>query len=408
MSQLLILALLCLQVFAVTIVVPGHVLAVADSTTQTPPPPGPVNIVLATSTLVAWEGRTVASTNGSLFFDWVGVSARVSVTNNFTLIIVTLTDACIGGNKFVVRLSGEGLASLDIANFYTRQGTHDYVLFAAAGRSNFVGAVAEVTVIKAVEARFTLCYPENNEGLSIDSFSTDGIFVPPTVRTRRMEIIGDSITAGDLVFCADSMGNHFGTSNSLWADSHAVSYGSRLCTALGAICSTIAWGGMGLLANDNTTPFPTMPDVYKSALAWPVANRGPAAPLDHPFNFSSTAPPDAVLINLGTNDATFGRFNNATFTAAFVTRYIDFVVNITKLYSKPDITFFLGFGPMTEVYAPAVSSTITALIGNGIHAVAINYTLPNGARCACGHPSDADHLVMAQTALPVIKKVMGW
>jgi len=374
-----------------------------------PTPTGPVNTVNGSSLFVSWAGRTVASTNGTILFDWVGVSARVSVTNNFTLIMVTLTDACSGGNKFVVRLSGEGLASLDIANFYTRQGTHEYVLFADAGRVNFWGAVAEVTIIKAVEARFTLCYPENNAGLSLDSFSTDGIFLPPTVRSRSMEVIGDSITAGDLVFCADSMGTHFGTNNTLWADSHAVSYGSRLCTALGASCSTIAWGGMGLLANDNTSPFPTMPDVYRSALAWPVADRGPAAPLDHPFNFSAATPPDAVLINLGTNDATFGRFSNATFTTAFVTRYIDFVVNITKLYGKTDITFFLGYGPMTEDYAPAVMSTITALNSiSGIHAVAINYTLPNNARCSCGHPSDADHLVMAQTALPVIKRVMGW
>lgn len=367
-----------------------------------------VNTITGSSPLVAWSGRTIASSNGSVTFDWVGVSARVAVTNNFSQVIVRISDFCVAGNKFVVRLSGEGVASLDVAEFYTRVGAHDYVLFAAAGRANFWGAVAEVTLIKAVEARFTQCYPENNQGLALDSFSTDGAFMPPSPRSRHMEVIGDSITAGDLVFCQDSMGAHFSTNNTLWSDSHAVSFGSRLCTALGASCSTIAWGGMGLLANDNTSPFPMMPDVYGSALAWPVALRGPAEPMDHPYDFKSAVPPDAVLINLGTNDATYGRFDNATFTAAFVARYIDFVLNITRAYARSDMNFFIGFGPMNEAYAPAVSAVVAALTGRSVKATAVNYTLPNGARCQCGHPSDADHLVMAQTALPVIKRVMGW
>lgn len=217
------------------------------------------NTVAATSGLVAWEGRTV-TINNTISFDWVGVSARILVTNNFTYATVTIADACAGGNKFVVRLRGEGAPPLDVATFYTRAGTFEYTLFATAGHANFVGASAELTLIKAVEARFTACDAGAGAGLAVAAFTSDGAFIPPAPKARRLEILGDSITAGDLLVCADSaLGAHFSAPNALWSDSHAASYGSRLCAALDAACTTIAWGGMGLIQNDvRSWTWPTM------------------------------------------------------------------------------------------------------------------------------------------------------
>lgn len=366
----------------------------------------------ATSPLVAWEGRTVPLANGSVLFDFSGVSARIRVNNSFSWASVFLEDNCEGGNKFVVSLAGEGLPAVPVASFFTRAGTAEYILFAAAGRASFSGAAAELTLTKAVEARFTGCDAGAGRGLAALSFASDGAFAAPLPRARRMEIIGDSITAGDLVYCTDAMGARIGEANSLWADNAAVSYGARLCAALNASCSTVAWGGMGLVANDVPSwTWPHLPDVYPSALGFDVLQRGRGAPLAFPYNASAAPPPDAVAINLGTNDAS-GGFGNATFAALFVSAYVDFAANISRAYQAANggqgPTFFLGYGPMTTAYAAAVNSTVRLLNARGLRALAIDYSLPGGAACACGHPSADDHLLMAKAALPVIREAMRW
>ena len=77
---------------------------------------------------------------------------------------------------------------------------------------------------------------------------------------------------------------------------------------------------MGLVWNDVPSwTWPTLPQVYGSALAWQVQVDGPGHSLSAPWNFSSFIP-SAVLINLGTNDsgAVVGGVANFTgLTAAF-------------------------------------------------------------------------------------------
>jgi hypothetical protein len=229
-----------------------------------------------------------------------------------------------------------------------------------------------------------------------------------------LEIIGDSITAGDLVYCHDSIGQKFSTANAVWSDSWSVSYGARLGAALSADVSTVAWGGMGLIANDipQQDPWPCIPDVYGSALAWDVAVRGQGKPLAFPFNFASGPAPDAVLIAIGTNDASYNRFANATFAAAFAARLDSFLAAAAASYARArqgkGPLLFLGVGPMSFDYAPAVLDAISLLHARGLSATLLNFTLPGGAKPACGHPSDTDHLAMAQIALPIVKAGLGW
>ena len=351
-------------------------------------------------------------TNSSVLFDFSGVSARIRINNSFSWASVTLSDGCEGGNKFVVTLAGEGLPGVPVASFFTRAGTAEYPLFAAAGRASFVGETAEITLTKAVEARFTGCDAGSGRGLSILSFSSDSNFLAPTPRARRLEFIGDSITAGDLVYCVDAMGARIGVANSLWADNAAITYGARLCAALNASCSTVAWGGMGLVANDVPSwTWPHLPDVYPSALGFDVQQRGRGAPIAYPYNASAAPAPDAVAINLGTNDAS-GNFANATFAELFTATYVAFVGNISQAYQSANWgagpVFFLGYGPMTVSYAAAVNETVARLTARGLRSRVIDYSLPGGAACACGHPSADDHLLMAKTALPIIREEMGW
>merc|ERR1719336_885760 len=73
-----------------------------------------------------------------------------------------------------------------------------------------------------------------NQWLSISSFSTDGSFgAAPAQRQRRLQIIGDSISAGNQVN-ADCSPDHSGT------------YGALICEHFGANCTTTAISGKGL------------------------------------------------------------------------------------------------------------------------------------------------------------------
>lgn len=369
------------------------------------------NAVSASSPLVSWSGRVWQTGDGAISADWAGVSARVSVTNNFTYVRVVVNDTCAGGNKFAVKLvDAQGVADWPVGAFYTEPGQQVYTLFAAAGRLSYWGPTATLAVTKDVEARFTQCA----QGVTFLSFVSDGAFLPPPLPTRHVEVIGDSITSGDLVFCTTPWGDRVPVNNSLWTDSWSTSYGSLLCDTFGAACSTVSWGGMGLVAGDVPSWWwPSLPDVYGSALAWAVSLAGPGAPLAYPWNASAAPRTDAVIINIGTNDAAGGRFNNASFLAQYIATYVALVATISGASpgdrhgaAAPAPNFFLAYGPMTTAYAPAVLEVVQQVTALGHRATPLNLTLPGG--CHCGHPSDADHLLMAQTARPVIASVMGW
>merc|ERR1712107_722034 len=116
--------------------------------------------------------------------------------------------------------------------------------------------------------------------------------------------------------------------------------GPTICETLEAECSTIGWSGMGLIRNCcGGETF--MPDVWNRT----VATDGSLA-----WNFSSWVP-DALVVNLGTNDWTDGA------TPAFVTAYEELVQLASSVYG-PGLNVFLACGPMSEIYCDSVFQTL--------------------------------------------------
>jgi len=126
------------------------------------------------------------------------------------------------------------------------------------------------------------------EQIAVLSFETDGTFLtaPSAPSNRRLEIIGDSITAG------------YGTNglepclNSIWSDDHTLTYANMLCHNLSASCQVEAWSGMGMKCNygDDYCMDAAMPGRWDDSL-------GGSNGL-YPWNFAKFIP-DAVIINLG-------------------------------------------------------------------------------------------------------------
>ncbi len=60
----------------------------------------------------------------------------------------------------------------------------------------------------------------------------------------------------------------------------------------------------------------------------------------------STFVPDAVLLNLGTNDQNHN--TGPAWVQGFVNTYADFLVNLTIVHANPKLPIFCGVGPITQ------------------------------------------------------------
>jgi len=147
-----------------------------------------------------------------------------------------------------------------------------------------------------------------------------GKVLPPKKMTRKIEIIGDSITCGYGNEAASEK-EHYKpeTSNA------AMTYGSIAAREVGAEYVAIAWSGKKMAPNN------TMADLYDRTL-----------PLDKTseWDFKQWTP-DVVLINLSTND--FNAKPPPT-EDEWVPAYAAFIERLRKNY--PDVMVYVATSPM--------------------------------------------------------------
>jgi hypothetical protein len=108
--------------------------------------------------------------------------------------------------------------------------------------------------------------------------------------------------------------------------------------------------------------------------------------------------PDAVVINLGTNDFHGWPTSDRAFLNLFASAYLEFVKLITSdaVYGK-NAHLFLAVGPMTTSYLTPVQWVLQNATALGINAHVLNQS--HFAHGNCGHPSwqtDAAMAVQAQ------------
>jgi len=225
--------------------------------------------------------------------------------------------------------------------------------------------------------------------------SQGGVIMPYPVPTHRIEVIGDSISCG---YGNEASGKteHFSpaTENAYW------SYGAVAARAFGADYTCIAWSGKKLWPDN------TIVALYDRVL--------PAQP-DSLWKYAPPKP-DAVLINLCTND--FGRGDPEE--EGWVKAYHAFIDQVRKNY--PDATIYLALGSMMSDW-PAERHPLTTARGyiqrvvtecnsagdNKVHF--LEFATQNEAINGLGadwHPSVKTDQVMAQTFIDALKKDLGW
>ncbi|MET0793444.1 MAG: SGNH/GDSL hydrolase family protein [Polyangiaceae bacterium] len=318
-------------------------------------------------------GRFDTSTPASPTFAWSGTA--VALRFKGTAIGVTLTD---GGNNWFEVVVDDQHTVLSL-----QQGTKKYAL-----ASNLRDGPHDVLLYRRTEPSFG---PTTFSGFDVPSSA----YLPgQAVPTHRLEVIGDSISAGygnEGVLPCTFEGK---------TENHYLTYEALAARAVGAELYTEAWSGIGMLRNYDGATTGIMPERYPRTLPEQTAST---------WDFSGYTP-DVVVINLGTND-----FAKGDPALAFQTAYTKFVSDLRGHY--PKARFYLAIGPMLseanaaqmKVYLNGVISARAAQSDSNLFL--LEFAIQDGTNDGFGcdyHPTLKTHQKMADKLIATLKADLGW
>jgi lysophospholipase L1-like esterase len=228
----------------------------------------------------------------------------------------------------------------------------------------------------------------------------------PPRPARKLEIVGDSITCGygnELSIAAPPKGNP-STGFTAQNENHYLSYGALSARALGAELSTICFSGKGVSRDYDGNAENQMPELFTRTI--------PMEP-EPGWNFARFQP-DAVIVNLGSNDFGKGVPDQVTFTAA----YEGFVAQLRELYPRAHLACLTGptitdSWPAGEGRLSKLNAWISGVVerrrqggDDNMSFLALTpQTAPYGEDW---HPSLATHRKMAAELQAHLKKTLGW
>lgn len=301
------------------------------------------------------------------------------------------------GSGFVARFVGTGLdLELDgpevrfgvvvdetvVSGFTTQSGSGTYSAVSGLSHGEHV-----VFVFRHGEASFGATV------LNAVSVVGGELLPPPPAPSRRLEIVGDSITAG-----YGNEGLAPSCPFSAETENHYLTYGAVLARQLGAELSTVAWSGKGVVSNYAGNRDEPMPTLYDRAV-----------PNDASSLWAYPWQADAVLVNLGTNDYST---DNDPADAEFVSEYMKLLATIRARY--PNAHILCTVGPLLHGADLAqAEKNIRAAVDNranagdarvAFHAMRVANTNPG-----CDwHPGLATHVAMAHDLMPAVRTMLNW
>ncbi|MEO8563210.1 MAG: GDSL-type esterase/lipase family protein [bacterium] len=231
---------------------------------------------------------------------------------------------------------------------------------------------------------------------------TDELLSADPLPTRRIEFIGNSITAG---YGLDS--RPIACKQGTWYDAtHAwLAYGPRVARRVNAQWMLSAISGIGMVRNWNS-PGPVMPNVYQGVFM-------DYADSSTRWDFSRYSP-DLVIIALGTNDFSDGDGKtprSALDGDTFVREYAQFVAGVRSRY--PSARLLLLTSPMLDAarnqllaeYLQRVIATRAAAGDTAITRFGFRGRYISGCD---GHPDLNEQLRMADELEPEVRARMKW
>jgi lysophospholipase L1-like esterase len=270
------------------------------------------------------------------------------------------------------------------SNLLTMDGEHSYRVAGALAPGEHI-----VEIYRRGEASFG---PVVLRSVEVDAGQ---LLAPPPARARRIEIFGDSITCG--------YGNEGTTANcpfSADTENHYLSYGALLARSFEAELSIVAWSGKGVVSNYGGDTSTTLPQMVDRAV--------PTSDLSV-WDYSLASAPQAVIINLSTNDYST---DNDPSDLEFVATYVAMLETIRARY--PDAFILCTLGPMLSGTDLAVArANIDAAVNERLQAGDLrvqSFELQaNNPNPGCDyHPNLSTHAAMADELSVPLKAALGW
>ena len=242
--------------------------------------------------------------DGQLEFSWSGSTIAFRFDGTAAKITLASSDRA----RFYVEVDGKG------RTLWVEKGEREYVLAEGLAKGEH-----QVLLMRETEA-FTIVTAATGP------IVTDGtLLTPPAASERKLLVFGDSITAGYGVEGASKE-----CSYSHDTSTARKAYAMLAADKLNADIHVIAWSGIGVWRSygEQMPTNPTMRARFNRALA-----DNPEAPWQ-PSQYT----PDAIVINLGTNDFWTGS------SEGYATAMADFLASVQARY--PSAPVYLMASPM--------------------------------------------------------------
>ena len=269
--------------------------------------------------------------------------------------------------------------------FPVKEGTNSYVLYESDTDEEVV-----IRFAKLSEAAFSK--------MGIVSISADGEIRPAEPKPRRMEFIGDSITCG---FGIESKSAEDGFRTA--EENSDITYAALTAKAFGADFNLISWSTIGVWSSD--TKDDTRNGGWIMPMIYDAADVGIEGVTDRtPWDFGSFVP-DVIVVNLGTNDASYTKGISER-QEEFFSAYRDFIADVRK--KNPNSYIVCALGMMGAELFPAIEKAVSDLSDGKIFALELDGQLEADGTGSGGHPNAVTHKKAAEKLIGKILEITGW
>jgi len=332
--------------------------------------------VKANDPAVVYEGRYATDAAGGVRLGFPGVTAHLRFRGTALAMRVRASQA---DTYFDVGIDGATPTPLRL---HAGEGDYPVVLPAAA---------VEHTVVLT---RRNESWQGTCDLLGFDLGGGE-LLAPPELPARKLMFIGDSVTCGEMTA--------YDASRAMTDKRNCnarVSYGMLLATRLGAQCHLVSYGGRGVIRDwQGIRDTANAPQFYELALP-----DDPAVRWDH-----RRYVPDAVGIQLGTNDFNLGVPDQVE----FVNTYVQLIQEIRR--NAPEAVIVVMDSPIVNdepVKGPRRTvlhfylEQVVARVGSPKVLLAPLKHYPGVP--GNGHPTGAEHVAMADELELAFRKALGW
>eukprot|EP01088_Endostelium_zonatum_P003546 TRINITY_DN14754_c0_g1_i1.p1 TRINITY_DN14754_c0_g1~~TRINITY_DN14754_c0_g1_i1.p1 ORF type:complete len:357 (+),score=45.73 TRINITY_DN14754_c0_g1_i1:51-1121(+) len=329
-------------------------------------------------TSISYTGRVQLTNDGRYaMFDWSGIQITAAFVG--TSISAIFNDST--GNQYNALIDGKFVTIIN-----TTIANKEYLIASGLSHTHHT-----VVLQKRTEALFGVAH---FGGFNYQSLTKPKSSIQNSnqLKPRTIEFIGDSITCGFGIL------GHYPCGFSASTEDVALSYSYLVSQHFSASLHVESWSGKGLVRNygdHHTTSLDPFPVYYPRTLA-----NDPHSS----WNFTQFTP-DAVVINLGTNDYSTQPAPPQTVYEKGYHTFLDF---IWGKYGR-QTPMFLVCGPMIgNPCCQYVQNVVASYNGKGVYYVNLQGIMTPADYGCDGHPNTLGHSKMAALTIPVIGKHMNW